>query len=244
MAARLLLASDFDGTIAPIEASPEAVAMEKEAESFFRRAAEAPSVAVAFLSGRDLTDLTARTALIPAYRSGSHGHDLSRPDGSLIRSDEPFSGSPDPDWIEEATGNGLLLERKRYGVALHWRTAEGVNRRHPLVREFARWARRAGLRLIEGRCVLEATIPGPAKIDALRLLAGEVEAERIVYAGDDITDFAALEWAAARGRGFFMRSLERKEAPPKGVEPVDSLAELLARFEEEVAQAGRQWVAD
>jgi hypothetical protein len=35
----------------------------------------------------------------------------------------------------------------------------------------------------------------------------------VVYAGDDVTDFGALRFAAERGRAIFMASSER-EAPP------------------------------
>ncbi|MGA7617733.1 MAG: trehalose-phosphatase [Thermoanaerobaculia bacterium] len=237
-AIELLLASDFDGTLADIRDRPEDVVIRDEARELLENASNRDGVSVAFLSGRDLEDLTLRTAGIHAWRSGSHGLDVADPEGRILRSGKPLTVRPPDEWMRQVGECGLTLEKKKYGVAVHWRTAEGVNRRHPLVGEFARWAEANGLHPIEGRCVLEASVPGFTKIDALRFLAEESRASRVVYAGDDITDFAALEWAAARGHGFFVRSLERKELPPPGVEPVGSTVELLAKFEEVLREAG------
>lgn len=73
-AARLLVASDFDGTIAPIVADPEAAQADRGAIAALRTLVALPATRVAIVSGRALADLAARTAeLDGAIRVGSHG---------------------------------------------------------------------------------------------------------------------------------------------------------------------------
>ncbi len=226
-ATRLLLASDFDGTVAPIREQPEEVAIDPEALRLLRSAAARRGVAVALVSGRDVDDLRRRAEGLPAWYSGSHGHELVAPDGGRVRTATPWRGVPPRAWLESATTAGLRLEPKKYGVALHWRGVAGIDPDHPLVTEFETWARGEGLAIIRGRSVSEASIGGATKEDVLRLLLERTMADRIVYAGDDLTDFAALAFAATRGRAFLVLSDERPEPPPEGVKTVRSREELL-----------------
>jgi hypothetical protein len=59
-----------------------------------------------------------------------------------------------------------------------------------------------------------------------------VGATRVVYAGDDLTDFGALRFAAEHGRAVFVASSERE--PPPGVTVVASLRELFRLIRQEV----------
>lgn len=234
---QLLLASDFDGTLAPIREQPEEVAMDPEALRLLRGAATQPGVAVALISGRDVDDLRRRAADLKIWYSGSHGHEIVGPDGEAVRTAAPWKGLPPRDWLERATSAGLRLEPKRFGVALHWRGVRGIDTSHRLVAAFEAWARGEGLSIIRGRCVSEASSGGASKEDVLRILVERTGAERIVYAGDDLTDFDALRFAATRGRGFLVASDERPEAPPEGVETVRSREELLRNFAEILERA-------
>ena len=102
----------------------------------------------------------------------------------------------------------------------------------PVVEMFGRWAKSAHLDVIDGRCVVEARRPGGGKEEALRWLARAVGAARVVYAGDDITDFGPLRFAAESGRALFVASSER--VPPEGVTVVGSFRELFRLIREEV----------
>lgn len=235
---RLLLASDFDGTLAAIRDQPEEVVIDPEALQFFRSAALRDEVAVALISGRDVDDLRRRTGELPVWYSGSHGHEIVAPDGSTIRSATPWKGVPPRPWLDRATAAGFRLEPKRFGIALHWRGLAGVDQDHPLVAQFEEWARAEKLAIIHGRCVSEASSGGGSKENVLRTLVEETGADRIVYAGDDLTDFAALGFAASRGGGFLVASDERPEVPPAGVETVRSREELLRRFASVLEELG------
>ena len=54
----------------------------------------------------------------------------------------------------------------------------------------------------------------------------------MVYAGDDVTDFGPLKFAAESGRALFVASSERE--PPPGVTVVGSFRELFRLIREEV----------
>ena len=160
---RLLIACDFDGTVAGIQSSPDFVELHSAARALFEEANRQPDISLAFVSGRDLEDLRERTEDIRAWRCGSHGRDISDPDGLLVVTTEPLSITPDEVWLSAARDAGLRLEKKRHGLALHWREAPHVNRDHPLVAALAAWATTNGLTIVHGRKVLEVTTPGPRR---------------------------------------------------------------------------------
>ena len=230
----LLLAADFDGTIAAIADDPGSVSIEPQFASFLRRVAARDDIAVAIVSGRDVDDLASRVGDVPAYLAGSHGLEITSPTGTPLRSTDPVDLPLDPDLEREATTLGLRIERKKHAVALHWRESPHVDESHVVVQDFGRWARDNGLDVIRGRRVLEARARGGGKEDALRYLSVCTEAEKVIYAGDDFTDFAAIRFAAARGRGFFVASDER-DAPSVAI-TVQSRDELLRQLIEEVSR--------
>jgi trehalose-phosphatase len=234
----LLLASDFDGTLAPIREDPQSVRIDPRAYDLLARAQAVDTISVALISGRDSDDLRSRAGGLDVWYSGSHGHEIVAPGGKTIRGARAWSGSPPKGWLKEAERAGIRLERKRFGAAAHWRGVPEVDAGHPLVRAFEHWAESEGLEIIRGRAVAEASVAGASKDQVLRWLAEQLGADRVVYAGDDLTDFAALTFAASRGRGFFIASPERKEQPEGEVVRIEGLDALLAALEEEIERAG------
>jgi trehalose-6-phosphatase len=123
---------------------------------------------------------------------------------------------------------------------LHWREAPHVNESHPIVTAFREWATSNGLDVIGGRRVVEARCHGGGKEDALRHLARITGAQRVIYAGDDLTDFHALRYAAARGRAFFVASDERE--PPPVATMVHSRDELLRMLIAEIGGRDSRYI--
>lgn len=226
-----LLAFDFDGTLAPIRDDPSEVQITRGGAALIGETARIRGVVVAVLSGRDADDLTARVNVPGAYIVASHGLEIRGPGGVVVRDTPPLSVSIDPLLQEEIRASGLRLESKKHGTALHWRGVpyEAIA---PVADSFRDWARRNDLDVIEGRCVVEARCHGGGKEEALRWLAHAVGASSVIYAGDDLTDFGALRFAADHGRALFMKSDER--LPPQGVTVVESLRELVHLIREEV----------
>lgn len=230
----LLLAADFDGTIAAIADDPGSVAIEPQFASFLRRVASRGDIAVAIVSGRDVDDLATRVGDLPVYLAGSHGLEITSPAGTPLRSASPVDLALDPALERDASSLGLRIERKKHAIAIHWRESPDVDESHPVVQAFGTWARDNGLDVIRGRRVLEARTRGGGKEDALRYLTACTGADKVIYAGDDFTDFAAIRFAAARGRGFFVASDER-EAPSVAI-TVQSRDDLLRQLIEEVSR--------
>ncbi len=227
-----LLAFDFDGTLAPICDDPAAVEMNRGAAALLREASQMRGVAVAITTGRDVEDLLSRIEdLSGAYLIGSHGLEIRAPGGVLVRDLAPLAEDVEGSLREKIARSGLRLERKKHAIALHWRGVD-LQSATPATEEFRAWARNADLDVIEGRCVVEARCRGGGKEGALRWLASAIGATRVIYAGDDLTDFGGLRFAAQRGRGIFVANNENI-APP-GVTVVGSVLELLRLVRKEV----------
>jgi alpha,alpha-trehalase len=227
----ILLAFDFDGTLAAIREDPSEVQMWRGAAPLLTEAAGLTGVVVAVVSGRDAGDLAARIDVSDAYLVGSHGLEIRAPGGVLIRDTPPLDVHLDPELLREIDLSGLRLEPKKHAIALHWRGVP-FDAIAPVVDMFRDWGRAADLDVIEGRCVVEARCRGGGKEEALRWLAHAIGASRVLYAGDDVTDFGALRFAAENGRAVFVASSERM-APP-GVTVVDSFRELFRLVRDEV----------
>jgi trehalose-phosphatase len=226
-----LLAFDFDGTLAPICDDPADVRIHRAAAALVRETAQTQGLVVALASGRDVDDLAARTDVPCAYLIGSHGLEIRAPGGLLIRDAPPLEAQPGEELRREIASFGMRLETKKHAVALHWRGVD-IAGAEAAIERFREWARGADLEVIEGRCVVEARVRGGGKEEALRWLATAAGTSRVIYAGDDITDFGALRFAAERGRGVFIASSERT-APP-GVTVVGSFRELFRIVRKEV----------
>ena len=226
-----LLAFDFDGTLAPICDDPSQVKLDRGAATLLAETTQMEGVVVAIVSGRDAEDLAHRVNVPGAYLISSHGLEIHAPGGVLVRDAPPLSFAFDEELQREIAASGLRIESKKHAVALHWRGIpyEAIA---PVVDMFRAWAKSAHLDLIEGRCVAEARSSGGGKEEALRWLSRAVGASRVVYAGDDITDFGPLRFAAERGRALFLASNER--VPPPDVTIVGSFRELFRLVREEV----------
>lgn len=226
-----LLAFDFDGTLAPIREDPSEVRLVRAAAALLAETTQMEGVVVAIVSGRDADDLSMRVNTPGAYLIASHGLEIRAPGGVLVRDTPALEIELHTELAREIAASGLRLESKKHALALHWRGVpyEAIA---PVVEMFRRWARDAGLDLIEGRCVVEARRPGGGKEEALRWLTRAVGASRVVYAGDDITDFGPLRFAAESGRALFIASSER--VPPPGVTVVGSFRELFRLIRQEV----------
>ncbi len=226
-----LLAFDFDGTLAPIRDDPAQVQMSRGAGALIAALTGMERVTVAIVSGRDADDLRGRVDAAGAYLISSHGIEIRAPGGALIRDRPALAVTLNGELGREIAASGLRLERKKHAVALHWRGVPYAAIA-PVADAFRRWAHDHDLDTIEGRCVVEARCRGIGKGDALQWLTHAIGATRVVYAGDDVTDFGPLRFAAERGCALFVASGER--IPPPGVTVVSSFRELFRLIREEV----------
>nr|WP_295833234.1 trehalose-phosphatase [uncultured Azospirillum sp.] len=198
---------DYDGTLAAIAPRPELAVMPDEARAVVQRlSALCP---VAFVSGRDLDDLTAMVAVDGLVYAGSHGFDLRGPD---LRRQVGVEYVPDLDAAERLLRDrlggiaGALVERKRFAIAIHTRQVASPDK--PQVGDAVRAVAEAQprLRMTGGKELFELrpNLPwdkGRAVVTLLETLGLEGNGTLPIYLGDDETDEDAFRALAGRGVG-------------------------------------------
>jgi trehalose 6-phosphate phosphatase len=201
-AKRLLVALDFDGTLAPEVDDPEKARALPEARTAVMRLLGMPNTRVALVSGRALrsleqvADLPDSTLLV-----GSHGIEirLDSPDIQLTLDTAEIKQVTVLNTVLGEVADAVdqvWLEPKPAGFALHTRLATEHNSRvaHLVARSEAS-AEVADLTIREGKNVLEFSVRSTTKGEAVEHLRQYTEADAVFYAGDDVTDedaFAAL----------------------------------------------------
>ena len=200
-ARRAVVILDFDGTLAPIVASPQASALARPARATLARLAASPRARVAVVSGRALSDLQRRVGLAGLVYGGCHGLEVAG-DGWRFRHPRArtraLAGARRALAAGAARLPGARVEWKGLAVALHYRRVPAARRPavRALVRELER--RLPGLAVIPGNRVYDF-VPrvGWDKGMAARWIARRARAElggppAVLYAGDDTTDEAAF----------------------------------------------------
>jgi trehalose 6-phosphate phosphatase len=195
---RLLVASDFDGVLAPIVDNPAAVAAIPASMAALRDLGAEPQTEVAIVSGRPLDFLrTLDGAPAGAWLAGSHGSELGHrapteltaPKAALLE-----RVTADLQYLAERT-EGATVETKAGSVAFHYRKVD------PAVVAPVRTAildgpgALPGVEVKHGKMVIELAVFSATKGTAIRALRAETAADSVIYLGDDITDedaFAAL----------------------------------------------------
>ncbi|HVT18642.1 MAG TPA: trehalose-phosphatase [Thermoanaerobaculia bacterium] len=126
----LALFLDYDGTLSPIAPRPELATLPEETRRLLRLLARRWPVAI--LSGRAREDVTALVGLPELVYAGSHGFDIEGPapghGGAGLRHEVGGSGAPARiEGLAERLRRdlagipGVLVELKRFAVAVHYR---------------------------------------------------------------------------------------------------------------------------
>lgn len=181
---RVLLAFDFDGTLAPIVSHRDQAQMRPETAASF--AALCRKFPCAVISGRGLADLRPRLrGARVKYVIGNHGLEPS-PDQAKYRRD-----------MQEALRTlrrdldglvGVDIEDKKYSLAIHHRRSPNKRSSRQKVKK-AIEALPLDVRLVAGKLVLNVVPEGaPHKGDALKALCKAERARACLYVGDDVTD--------------------------------------------------------
>ncbi len=221
----LLLALDFDGTMAPIVDEPSAARSLSGFSEVLEKLVACPGVSVAVLTGRDQDGIRPLLSGFPPLWLGlSHGRDLLEP-GTF----SPPVAYDDPRLLELRSlelPEGVRREDKAHSCAFHWRGRD-QGRPDAWILHLTKFAELWGLNVLEGRMVIEVLLPGAGKLQALQEIQRRSGAKLVVFAGDDVTDLAAIAYASRHGIGIHVRSTERAWEAPEGVLCVDGPAALL-----------------
>jgi trehalose-phosphatase len=188
---QLLVACDYDGTLAPIVPDPTKAVPLPESVAAVRALAAMPQTTVAVVSGRALRDLAILSRLpSEVHLVGSHGSEF----------DIDFVDRLAPELIEVRTrlqvevrqivaGHpGVRLESKPASVAVHTRAAD------PEVAAEVVEAIRNGpatwpeVTVTHGKQVIELSVVPTNKGTAVDLLRTQMSASAVLFIGDDVTD--------------------------------------------------------
>jgi trehalose 6-phosphate phosphatase len=180
---RVLLAFDFDGTLAPIVRRPGAAAMRRSTRAAL--AAVAARYPCVVISGRARDDARRRVAGTGAVEViGNHGI-------------EPWQSTPRrlravQRWLPLLAARlaglpGVAIENKGYSVAVHYRRSREKKKAREAVQEAA--ALLGDVRLIKGKQVVNLLpLHAPHKGIALEKARERYGCDTAIYVGDDETD--------------------------------------------------------
>jgi trehalose 6-phosphate phosphatase len=182
----LLVASDYDGVLAPLAAEPSAAVPSPGVAAALERVAARDGVVVALVSGRGVADLQTVSGFSGPYRwVGSHGAEFDGPlTGELAERRDALADRLAP---LVAAVPGALLEVKPASVAVHVRQVTDRSAAAALLEEAHR-AADPSLTVKPGKEVLELAVTAADKGSALLRLRAELGAAAALYLGDDLTD--------------------------------------------------------
>jgi trehalose 6-phosphate phosphatase len=220
---RLLITSDFDGTLAPIVNDPADARPLADAAAALVALADLPKTASALISGRALEVLRSLSSMpSTVHLVGSHGAEF----------DSGFSHAIDSALLDRITVElnaiaadrpGVTVETKPASVALHVRNASVDDGEAALAA--ARTAAESWhAHATDGKAVLEFAVIRTDKGEAVDILREQENATAVVFFGDDVTDEKAF------------RRLRDGDVGVK-VGPGDSLAAYRVETPEDVAVA-------
>lgn len=233
----LLVASDYDGTIAPIVSDPGQAVPYREARVALRRLAELPQTHVAIISGRALSDL-ARLSGMPdhIHLVGSHGTEFDPGFADTLSTEAKQLHARVLKALERIRDDhpGCYVEEKPATVAFHYRNAaddvaaaaqEAVMRGPGAIE---------GVYVHRGKKVIELGVVATDKGAALEVLRHRIGASAVIFIGDDRTDEDAFETLSGPDVGIKVGEGETRAA--FRIEGPEGVARILASLCERRAQ--------
>ncbi len=190
----LLVACDYDGTLAPIVPNPADAQPLPAAAAAVEELAALPSTVVALISGRALSTLAQLSgASDRVHLVGSHGSEFDT--GFVQPIDAAASALLHQITTElntiAAQYPGVAVELKPASVALHVRNASAGDGAKALERA-AQAAESWRAQVTDGKAVKEFAVIHTDKGQAVGILRGRHHASSVVYIGDDVTDEKAF----------------------------------------------------
>lgn len=237
---RLLVASDYDGTIAPIVADPAKAYPHGESVRALRALAGLSGTTAAVISGRALRDLAALSRLpVEVQLIGSHGsefdvgfvHAIDNDAKQLLREVVTALNSI------AAEHPGVTVETKPASVALHVRNASPEIGRRALQQARQGPACWVGVQVTEGKAVIELAVVPTDKGSALSTVRHQESASAAVFFGDDVTDEKAFR--VLSGPDIGIKVGEGESLAKYRVDSTEAVSHALAFLLEE----RRTWLA-
>jgi trehalose 6-phosphate phosphatase len=227
---RALLAFDFDGTLAPIVARPEAARLSQAVSS--RLKALASQRPTAIVTGRSVADVRERLGFEPQYIMGNHGAEDPQDPGAAAR----LAQQLDPlrallqQRQADLAGAGVVVEDKGASLALHYRLSRDRGRAQALISEWL-LPLDATLRVFGGKMVVNiAPDDAPDKATAVQALVARCGADCALFAGDDLNDEPVFEAAPPDWLTVRVGRIERHSRARFFLDSPNEMAMLLERM--------------
>jgi len=211
LSGRILLLSDFDGTLSQIAPTPESAKLNTEIRNILIEIVSNPRFTTAIISGRSLEDLKSKVSIDGLIYAGNHGLEIEGP-GLKYINPQALALKPAMKEIKQEL-NGMLhvfpgsaIEDKGLSLSVHYRLLEAEKEQKlKSVIESIVWSfpESNRLKLAEGKKVFE--IRPDVKWDkgaAVRMLI-EIFKEhcRPIFLGDDLTDEDGFKAIKEYGKG-------------------------------------------
>ncbi|MEE1649709.1 bifunctional alpha,alpha-trehalose-phosphate synthase (UDP-forming)/trehalose-phosphatase [Brachybacterium sp. J144] len=199
---RLLIASDFDGVLAPIVADRDAVEPDQRSLAVLRELATLPGVSVALVSGRALADLDQHTSMPSSVvLVGSHGAEVGALPAEMhaeVLDSAALTMTPERrellDSITLALQRialahpGAEVETKPAAAVLHTRNARGRGGANATEEALELAMTLPDVTVTPGKEVVEFSVVHTSKGAAMEALSRACAADAWLYLGDDVTD--------------------------------------------------------
>lgn len=197
---QLLIASDFDGVLAPLQDDPTQSRPLPQSDQALRaiNGARNGTIVLAYVSGRKLEELvTYASPPAGAYVFGTHGSQTGRinADGTLQATQLILAPEPAAHLARAAeraeelarTAPNAWVERKSTSVVLHTRLASNEDSKR-VETQFRVFLAGLPLHTIPGHDVTEVSASEVTKGIVVSQLRNEISATAVLYLGDDVTD--------------------------------------------------------
>ena len=183
----VLVAFDFDGTLAPIVPTPSRARMRARTRRLLNAVARRYPCVV--ISGRALNDIEERLEGIPLWHvAGNHGiepWERTESNARVVR-----------EWAWQlrkrfAPDRGIVVENKTYSLTIHYRRARTPQRARKMITAAVRSL--GGAVAMQGNLAVNVLPKGaPHKGQALERLTRLLGCDAAIYVGDDGTDEPAF----------------------------------------------------
>lgn len=231
----LVVFLDYDGTLSPIVEDPADAYMSDATRQAV--SALAQSCPVAVISGRDRKDVMERVDIDGLLYAGDHGLDTEGR-GQRKTLPEAEAALGDVERVENRLRQklqpfaGVIIERKRFSVAVHYRKVKDESVVQQIAREVDQAWQESGLRKQSGKKVWEL-VPavdwdkGRALLWLMDVMGLDRQRDFPVYIGDDVTDEHAFAALQGRGPGVRVGELVSDSLADYSLPDTDSVTRLL-----------------
>jgi trehalose-phosphatase len=242
----LLVAADFDGTLAPLVDHPALARIQPAAAEALGRLARVRQTHVAVISGRGLDDLRLRVGSHASWElSGSHGAELSDDRPRDLSSESRSQCASIAEHLTRLAEShpGCFVEVKPRGVAFHYRGLRDADAKDVVSAVTSLLPSVPALKLRLGSKVVEFVADAVTKADGLRRIMFRTGACAALFIGDDLTDEHVFRVLGPLDAGVKVGAGE--SAAEFRVQDPEAVAQLLTHLaqEREAWAAGQSIVA-